>query len=84
MASRRFFDGVIDDIQPPLKKARFKSPPSPHDHTLEERIMDKMSGMINQHFSKLDNRVSRLEDLVEVTVSNSLLCLLNCFLTTFC
>nr|GEV42397.1 uridine kinase-like protein 4 [Tanacetum cinerariifolium] len=65
MASRRFFDGVIDDIQPPLKKARLTSPPSPHDHTLEERIMEKMSGMIDQGFSKLDNRVSRLEDLVE-------------------
>nr|GEU37580.1 phospholipase-like protein [Tanacetum cinerariifolium] len=35
MASRRFFDGSVDDFQPPLKKARFTSPPSlpePHSH----------------------------------------------------
>ncbi|PWA82616.1 uridine kinase-like protein [Artemisia annua] len=29
MASRRFFDGIVDDFQPPLKKLRFTAPPSP-------------------------------------------------------
>ena len=31
MASRRFFDGIVDDFQPPLKKVRFTSPPGPHE-----------------------------------------------------
>ncbi|PWA95504.1 uridine kinase-like protein [Artemisia annua] len=78
MASRRFFDGIVDDFQPPLKKVRFTSPPGSHDshshHAMvlhpnhAERTM-RRSGTTASHHTMEERIMKKVVKTIDYRVS---------------
>ncbi|GKA87973.1 uridine kinase-like protein 4 [Tanacetum coccineum] len=78
MASRRFFDGSVDNFQPPLKKARFTSPPSlPEPHSQNATLIHpnhaertkRCSGTSTSRHTKEERIMEKVVKMIDHRVS---------------
>ncbi|GKD70484.1 uridine kinase-like protein 4 [Tanacetum coccineum] len=78
MASRRFFDGSVDNFQPPLKKARFTSPPSlPEPHSQNATLIHpnhaertkRWSGTSTSRHTKEERIMEKVVKMIDHRVS---------------